>query len=67
MKSEMVGCSSVVSEDLVQSVDQKLVKDGTSQFQNVHVDFQQISLTLLYEIITVRLGYHKYAQDGFRK
>jgi hypothetical protein len=53
------GRPSVVSDDLVQSVDQKSVKDGVSQFQNFPVNFNEFH-ALLYEIITVRLGYHKF-------
>jgi hypothetical protein len=30
-----------VSDDLVQSVEQKNVKDGASQFQNFHVNFHK--------------------------
>jgi hypothetical protein len=41
MKNEVVGQPSVVSDDLVQSVGQKFVKDGTSQFQNFHVNFHK--------------------------
>jgi hypothetical protein len=41
MKSEVVGRSSVVSDDLVQNVDQKLVKDGSPQFQNIRVNFHK--------------------------
>jgi hypothetical protein len=39
MKSKVVGKQPVVSDDLVQSVDQKFVKDGVSQFQNFLVNF----------------------------
>jgi hypothetical protein len=41
MKSEVVGRPSVVSDDLVQSVDQKLVKDSAPQFQNFCVNFHK--------------------------
>jgi hypothetical protein len=41
MKSEVVDQPSLVSDDLVKSVDQKSVKDGTSQFQNFHVNFHK--------------------------
>jgi hypothetical protein len=34
MKSEMVGWPSVLSDDFVQSVNKKCVKDGASQFQD---------------------------------
>jgi hypothetical protein len=41
MKSEVVGQQPVVSDDLVQSVDQKSVKDGASEFQNVRLNFHK--------------------------
>jgi hypothetical protein len=37
----------------------KLVKDGTSQFLNFSRELPQISRTVIYKIITVKLGYHK--------
>jgi hypothetical protein len=33
--------SSVVSDGFIQRDDQKFVKDGTSQFQNFHVNFHK--------------------------
>jgi hypothetical protein len=47
LKSEVVGRSPVVSVELVQSVE-------------FSCEFPQISRTPLYEIIAVRLGYHKF-------
>jgi hypothetical protein len=41
MKSEVVSQPSEVSYNLVQSVDQKCMKDGISQFQNFHVNFHK--------------------------
>jgi hypothetical protein len=41
MKSEVVDWTSIMSNDLVQSVEQKFVKDGTSQFQNFRVNFHK--------------------------
>jgi hypothetical protein len=38
---------------------QKFVKDGTSQFQNFHMSLYKFH-ALFSEIITVRLGYHKF-------
>jgi hypothetical protein len=37
----------------------KFVKDGTSQFQNFCVN-PQISCTVLYDIITLKMGYHNF-------
>jgi hypothetical protein len=42
MKSKVVGQSSVVNDDLFQSVDQKICeKKGASLFQNFRVNFQK--------------------------
>jgi hypothetical protein len=49
---EWSGLPSVVSDDLVQSVDQKI--------SGRHCELPWISRTVLYEIIAVRLGYHKF-------
>jgi hypothetical protein len=38
---ERSGRPTVVSDDHDQTVDQKLVKDGVSQFQNLRVNFQK--------------------------
>jgi hypothetical protein len=47
-----------ICDDLVQSVDQNIVKDGALQFQKCCVNFHIFS-HILYEIITFRVGYHK--------
>jgi hypothetical protein len=60
MKNEVVGWPSVVSDDnLVRSIGQKLREGLRFTFSEVSYEFPQISRTVLYEIITVRLGYHK--------
>jgi hypothetical protein len=41
MKSEVVGRPSVVSDDLIQSVEQKICENGTSQFENYRVNFHK--------------------------
>jgi hypothetical protein len=51
---------SIVSDDLDQSVDQNICKRRCFKISKLPCEFPQISLTLLYEIITVRLGYHKF-------
>jgi hypothetical protein len=38
---KMISQLSVVSNDLVRSVDQKFMKDGTSQFQNLCMTFHE--------------------------
>jgi hypothetical protein len=53
---ERSGQPSVVSDDLVQSEKQHFTISELSH------EFPQISCTVLYKIITVRLGYHNYAR-----
>jgi hypothetical protein len=60
MKIEVVGQPSVLSDDLVQSVDQKICEKQHFTISEVSCEFPQISRTVLYEIITIRLGHHKY-------
>jgi hypothetical protein len=60
MKSEAVGRPSVVSDDLVQSVDQKICDRQRFTISELSCEFPQISCTYLYEIITVRTDYHKF-------
>jgi hypothetical protein len=43
-----------MKDDLARSVDQKITNSELS------CEFPQISCTLLYEIITVCIGYHKF-------
>jgi hypothetical protein len=57
-KSEVVGRPSVVSDDLVQSVDQNICERWHFTISELSCEFPQISRTLLYEIITVKLGHH---------
>jgi transposase len=57
---ERSGQPSVVRDDLVQSVDQKTCERWRFTISELSCEFSQISLTVLYEIITVRLGYHKF-------
>jgi hypothetical protein len=58
-EEERSGRPSVVSDNLVQSVDQKSCETRRFTISEISCEFPQISRTLLYEIITVRLGYHK--------
>jgi hypothetical protein len=60
MKSEVVSWSSVMSNDLVESVDQRICERQCFTISELSCVFPQISCTLLYEIITVRLGYQKF-------
>jgi hypothetical protein len=60
MKSEVVSWPSVVSDDLVQSVDQKICERRPFTISELLREYPQISCTLLYEIIMIKLGYHKF-------
>jgi hypothetical protein len=59
MKSEEVSWPFVVS-DRIQSVDQKSCERWLFTISELLCEFPQISRTLLYYFITVRLGYHKF-------
>jgi hypothetical protein len=67
MKSEVVNWPSVVSEDLVQSVDQKFVKDGASQFQNFYVNFHKFHALFSVRLSHLGKAVTSFAQDRFRK
>jgi hypothetical protein len=54
------GLSSVVSDGLVSSVDQKICERQRFTISELSCEFPQISRTVLYEIITVTLGCHKF-------
>jgi hypothetical protein len=56
IKTKVIGQSSVVSDDLVQSIDQNIVNNGASQFQKFHANFHKFNA----QFSTVRLGYHKF-------
>jgi hypothetical protein len=49
-----------VSDDLVQSVDQKICERQHFTIAELLCGYPQISCTVLYKIITVRLGYRKF-------
>jgi hypothetical protein len=64
----VVGRPSVASDDLVQSVDQKENWERRRfTISELSCEFPQISRSGLYEIITVRLGYHKFCARWFPK
>jgi hypothetical protein len=54
------GRPSVVGDDLAQSDDQQICERGRFTISELSCEFSQISWTVLYEIITVRLGYHMF-------
>jgi hypothetical protein len=57
---EQSGRPSVVSDDLVQSVDQKICQRRRFTFSELSCEFPHIPHTVLYKIITDRLSYHKF-------
>jgi hypothetical protein len=59
------GPPSAVRDDLVQNVEQKICEKQHFTISELLCEFPQISSTSLYKIITVKLGYHKFVQDGF--
>jgi hypothetical protein len=60
MKSEVVGWPPVVSDDHLRNTDQEICERRYFTISELLLEFSQISRTLLYEIITVRLGYCKF-------
>jgi hypothetical protein len=57
---ERSGRPSVVSDDLVQSVDQKILERRRFTILELSCEFPHISRTVLYEIITDRLVYRMF-------
>jgi hypothetical protein len=55
-----MGRTSIVSYDLVQSVDQKFCERWCFTISEVSCEFPQISRAVLYQIFTVMLRYHKF-------
>jgi hypothetical protein len=53
-----------VIDDLVQSVDQKICERQRFTISELSCEFPRNSRTVLYEIITDRLGITSFAQDG---
>jgi hypothetical protein len=58
MKGEVVGGPSVMSDNLVQSLGQKICERWRFTMSEISCEFPLISCTVLYEIITRMLGYH---------
>jgi hypothetical protein len=59
MKSEVDCRPSTLSDDLVQSVDEIICERWGFTISEFSCEFPEISHTVLYEIIILRLGYHK--------
>jgi hypothetical protein len=60
IESEVISRPSALNDDLVQSVDQKIYERRCFTILGLLYEFPSISRTLLYEIIIVWLGYHKF-------
>jgi hypothetical protein len=60
IKSKVVGRPSSVSGDLIENIDQKICERRRFTISEVSCEFPRISRTVLYEHITVRLGYLKF-------
>jgi hypothetical protein len=60
MKSEVVCQPPAMSDDLVQSVGQKICERQRFIISEVSCEFPKIAHTVLYKIITIRLSYHKF-------
>jgi hypothetical protein len=60
MNNEVVGCPSVMNDGLFQIVNQKILKDDTSQFQNYHESFHKLHALLSTTFTIVRLSYHMF-------
>jgi hypothetical protein len=66
MKSEVVGRPAVVSDDLLQSVAKKIVKDGASQFQNFRVNFHKFYPLFSTTVLQFGQASKRFAHE-FRK
>jgi hypothetical protein len=67
MKSKVVSRPDIVSDDTVQSVDQKICERCHFTILERGCEFRQISCTVLCKINTVRLGYHKFCAKWVSK
>jgi hypothetical protein len=56
---DISGWPPVVSDDLVQSIDQKIYERQHFTISELLCEFPQILYTVLCKIITIRLGHHK--------
>jgi hypothetical protein len=61
------GQPSVVSDNLVLNVDQKICEGWHFTISELLCEFPQISCTVLYEIIADRLGYHEFCTSWVLK
>ena len=54
---EKSGCSSVVTDELVAKVDEKICENRRFTITELSLSFLQVLRTLLFEIFTQKLGY----------
>jgi len=57
---EKSGRPSIVTDDLVAKVDEKIRENRRFTITELSLCFPQISRTLLFEIVSQKLGYHKF-------
>lgn len=57
---EKSGRPSIVTDDLVAKVDEKIHENRRFTIMKLSLCFPQISRTLLFEIVSQKLGYHKF-------
>jgi hypothetical protein len=60
IKNAVIGWPSVVSDDLAESFDQEICERQRFTISELSCEFTQISDIALDEIITVRLGDHRF-------
>ncbi|KAJ4448812.1 hypothetical protein ANN_00203 [Periplaneta americana] len=53
------GCPSLITEDLKTKVNDRILQDRRTSFDELHIAFPDISRSLLGEIVSQHLGYHK--------
>jgi hypothetical protein len=57
---ERSGCPSIMTDDLLAKVDEKIRENHRFTITELLLCFPQVSRTLLFEIVTHKLGYHKF-------
>jgi hypothetical protein len=67
MKNKVVGQTSIVSDNLVQSVAQNICERLWFTISKLSCEFSQITCAVLYGIIAVRLGYNRLCTKGVLK
>jgi hypothetical protein len=67
MGEQIFTMNGIVSDDLVQSVGQKICERWHFTISELLCEFPQISCTVLYDIIIVRQGFHKFCTKWVAK